>query len=417
MPTGRKMKIRSLFVAVLLMAVVVVAPVAKAGLIFETPKQVSFTVSNKAIDLTKNNATLNFELVVSHPIGIQSRNTTLHFSDRSNGYSFQTRLDRIDNPVNFNLQRVTFKGSLIIPAYTAPAIFDFYADPIDGLTNSNEDLTPKSDKFYPESFNDFYDASKSVLVRVNGKLNLSTNTFVGPTHSSMNRLEDSKPRTLFPNDPVFRVGEAYDPTKYFEIRVPNAPLIIESKTPKVCTDDLKILKFNDIGDCIFKVSMAASNDYLETSIVLSVAIIAAKNKLSIDIANLPKQSITTFPKQIQVSTAYNTAGFEVMPTSTTPLVCLVTAINIVQLYSAGTCTLSYSADGGGNYSSSDPYLKSFEVVKEGQPVVVPTPQPTATPTPTAKPVVKKAISCVKGSKIIKKTAISPKCPVGYKLKK
>ena len=410
------MKIKSLFVAVLLLAGVV-APVANAAIIFESPKQVSFTVSNKAIDLATNNATLNFELVVSHPIGIQSRNTMLHFTGRNNGYSFETRLDRIDNPVNFNLQKVTFKGSLKIPSYVTPDVFDFYADPVDGLTNSNDDLTPKSEKFYPEAFNDFYDASKSVVVRVNSKLNLSTNTFVGPTHSSMNRLEDSKPRTLFPNDPDFRVGEVYDPTKYFEIRVPNSPLIIESRTPKICTSDLKILKFNDVGDCIFKVSMAATSDYLESSIVLSVAIIAAKNKLSIDIANLPKQTVTTFPKQIQVPTAYNTAGFEVMPTSTTPLVCLVTAINVVQLYSAGTCTLSYSADGGGNYSSSDPYLKSFEVAKEGQPVVVPTPTATPTPVATPKPVVKKTITCVKGKKSVKKTAISPKCPAGYKLKK
>jgi hypothetical protein len=68
---------------------------------------------------------------------------------------------------------------------------------------------------------------------------------------------------------------------------------------------------------------------------------------------------------------------------------------------------------------SDVYLKSFEVIKEGQPVVVPTPvvTPTPTPTPTAKPVVKKTISCVKGTKTIKKTGTNPKCPAGYKLKK
>ena len=411
------MKIKSLFVAVLLMAGVVVVPGANAAVIFEAPKQVSFTVSSKALDLATNNSALNFELVVSHPIGIQSRNTTLHFSGRNNGYSFETQLKRADNPVNFNLQKVTFRGSLTVPSYVTPDIFDFYADPIDGFTNSNDDLTPKSEKFYPEAFNDFYDATKSVLVRVNGKLNLATNTFVGPTHTSINRLEDSKPRTLFPNDPVFRVGEVYDPTKYFEIRVPNSPLVIESKTPKICTSDLKILKFNDVGDCVFKVFMVASNDYLETSIVLSAAIIAAKNKLSINLANLPKQTVSTFPKQIQVPTAYNTAGFEVMPTSTTPVVCLVTAINIVQLFSVGTCTLSYSADGGGNYSSSDPYLKSFEVIKEGQPVVVPTPQPTATPAPTAAPVVKKTISCVKGKKTVTRTGSAPKCPKGYKVKK
>jgi hypothetical protein len=42
---------------------------------------------------------------------------------------------------------------------------------------------------------------------------------------------------------------------------------------------------------------------------------------------------------------------------------------------------------------------------------------TPTPTPTAKPVVKRTISCVKGTKTIKRTAVSPKCPKGYKLKK
>jgi hypothetical protein len=51
--------------------------------------------------------------------------------------------------------------------------------------------------------------------------------------------------------------------------------------------------------------------------------------------------------------------------------------------------------------------------------VVAVPTPTATPTPvaTVAPVVKKTITCVKGKKSVKKTAISPKCPAGYKLKK
>jgi hypothetical protein len=75
------------------------------------------------------------------------------------------------------------------------------------------------------------------------------------------------------------------------------------------------------------------------------------------------------------------------------------------------------------YLASDIYTVSFEILKDGKPVVVPTPvatptpTPVATPTPTAKPVVKKTITCVKGTKTIKKTAVSPKCPAGYKLKK
>jgi hypothetical protein len=65
------------------------------------------------------------------------------------------------------------------------------------------------------------------------------------------------------------------------------------------------------------------------------------------------------------------------------------------------------------------YTQSFEILKDGKSVVVPTPVVTPTPvaTPTAKPVVKKTITCVKGKKTVKKTAVSPKCPAGYKLKK
>jgi hypothetical protein len=47
----------------------------------------------------------------------------------------------------------------------------------------------------------------------------------------------------------------------------------------------------------------------------------------------------------------------------------------------------------------------------------PTPTPSATPTASAKPAVKKiTITCIKGKVSKKVTAITPKCPVGYKKK-
>jgi hypothetical protein len=49
--------------------------------------------------------------------------------------------------------------------------------------------------------------------------------------------------------------------------------------------------------------------------------------------------------------------------------------------------------------------------------VEPAPIVTATPTPSAKPVVKKTtITCVKGKITKKVTALTPKCPSGYKKK-
>jgi hypothetical protein len=50
--------------------------------------------------------------------------------------------------------------------------------------------------------------------------------------------------------------------------------------------------------------------------------------------------------------------------------------------------------------------------------VVATPTPTPTPSAVAKPAAKKSvtISCVKGKTTKKVTAVSPKCPAGYKKK-
>jgi hypothetical protein len=84
---------------------------------------------------------------------------------------------------------------------------------------------------------------------------------------------------------------------------------------------------------------------------------------------------------------------------------------------AGTCTVTYKTEGNAQYLPSETYKQNIEVLKDNLPVVVPTPEPTPTATPTVAPIVKKAIICIKGKKSVKKTAVSPKCPAGYKLKK
>jgi hypothetical protein len=75
-----------------------------------------------------------------------------------------------------------------------------------------------------------------------------------------------------------------------------------------------------------------------------------------------------------------------------------------------------------NFEFSAPIIKaklSQEVVVEPTPTPTPTPTATATPTPTKKPVVAKktTITCVKGKTSKKVTAIKPKCPTGFKVKK
>jgi hypothetical protein len=82
-------------------------------------------------------------------------------------------------------------------------------------------------------------------------------------------------------------------------------------------------------------------------------------------------------------------------------------------------TVTYKTEGNSQYLPSETYKQNIEILKDNLPAAVPTPTPTASPTPvnTAAPVVKKTITCVKGKTSVKKTAISPKCPAGYKIKK
>ena len=390
---------------------------AIAGIIYEIPKQVSFTVDQKVVEVSSGAPTLNFELVVSHPVGIKSLKTPVVFVSRDGRFSFESILTRLDSPVQFNLQKVTFKGSLTLPSFAPAGIYDFYALPIEGLTNTNSDLTPVSGKFNPEKFNTFMDAEQSVLVRVNGKLNLDTKTFVGPSYDSSIYLQDNKPRNLFTSAPIYRVGEIYDPNRYFEKRVNNIDLKVESKSPTTCSSDTKVLKFIATGNCEFRVFTEANNDYVETTISLNVSIISARTKLFIEFSDFKNQIVKEFPKQIELAQTYSSAGIVVNPISKTPSICLMTGTYLVTLLSSGTCTLQYSAQGTEMFLPSDIYLKSFDVSKEGQSVAVPTPTPTATPSPTSKPVVKKTISCVKGKKTVTRTGTSPKCPKGYKLKK
>jgi hypothetical protein len=151
-----------------------------------------------------------------------------------------------------------------------------------------------------------------------------------------------------------------------------------------------------------------------------VIISAARIKPTLVLQEIKNQSVVDLDKAIEIPNVYAPGVGFVLPVSNTPTVCYATGY-FIKLTSSGTCTLRYQTNADDSYLASDVYTQTFEIIDVNKPVVVPTPvatpTPTATPTATPKPVVKKTISCVKGTKTIKKTAISPKCPAGYKLKK
>jgi hypothetical protein len=405
------MKIKSLFIAVLLMAGVFVAPTANAS---EKPTVESFTFSPQDIDLSQAKPTVQFELVVSHPKGIESVSTLLTLTNSRND-SFSAYLTRTDS--NFASTRVVFKGAINLPRDTSPGVYTFTTSSI--RNNPSAGYQFETGIIEGGKVRNLVGAESGVLVKLNGELNLDYETFVGPSYDSTLGVAYNDPLKFnLLNSPIWKVGETLDPTKYFELRVPGMPLSVSVTSPLAgsCTTDGKILQFTKEGTCSFIVSTPKTNDYNEKKINQSVTITSARIKPTLTLNKVSNQDVKDLGKSIDIGRVYSTADGYVLPLSATPATCLASGL-FVKLISGGTCKVTYQTPPNSSFLESDLYTLSFEILKDGQPVVAPTPVVTPTPTPTAKPVVKRTISCVKGTKTIKRTAVSPKCPKGYKLKK
>jgi hypothetical protein len=262
-------------------------------------------------------------------------------------------------------------------------------------------------------------AENDFLIRSGGDLNFEYQTFAGPSYDATLGIAYKNPlKYNSENLPIWKVGETYKPLNYFESYVPALQLSVSTATPSVCSTDGLELKFIAEGPCRFKVFTPKTKDYglLETQ--QNAVISAARVKSTLMVPTIAVQNFEGVSKTIETPAVFSAASGWVLPQSITPVVCLTNGF-FVRINSAGTCKLTYQTAVTSLYLASDIYTVSFEILKDGKPVVVPTPTPTpvATPTPTAKPVVKKTITCVKGKKTVKKTAVSPKCPAGYKLKK
>ena len=331
--------------------------------IFEIPKILSFTVSQDSIEIAQSNAQLIFNLKVSHPIGISSGKTVLWFTSRDKNFQLSTELIR--QPLEVE-KVVTFTGTLKLNADLTPGIYDFYADPIEGMSNKSGLANPKTDPIYPIAFNKFLNAEKSVLVRLGGELNLTNKTFVGPTYSSRVSITDDLPIIYSEETPIFRVGEFYDPLKYFNKRVQNLILKISTTTPSVCLKDGEKLKFISVGNCNFKVFTEKNSDYLETGISLSAEIAAPRVKPTITLPAIATQTSIGLPKKIDLNLVYNTAGDVVTPKTLSPTVCVPSGLSIVTIVSGGTCIMTYQSPMTNTYLESDLYQLTFEITRSLQ---------------------------------------------------
>jgi hypothetical protein len=402
------MKIKSLFVAVLLMAGVVVAPAAHAAT--ENPVVNSFSFSPQEIDLQGVDTKVSFELIVSHPSGIE--NITVGLS-ASNGEKFiyGTVLTR-DTPESSKTTAI-FKGSFLLPRTAPTGVYSITATAVKNKSTAGYQYDTGA--IVPKDFRALLGAESGLLVRNGGNLNYEYSSIVGPAYDPLNaEYFLNKAKYNSQPTPIWRVGESIKISNFFELQVPGLLLSVSSANEKICAVSGDELKFLSVGSCDFKVFTPATKDYAKYEISEIKTIKAARLNSVLYISRIADQDIKDLGKSISVPEVYTAAAGYILPNSITPSICISSAFT-VKLIAAGTCSLTYKTLSSDTYLASDLYTQSFEILKDGKSVVVPT--PVATPTPTAAPVVKKSISCVKGKKTVTRTGSSPKCPAGYKLKK
>ena len=353
------MKIKSALIAVLLM-IGLTPGVAQAN---ERPVVESFSFSPNDLDLISANTNVAFELVVSHPSGVKNISTLTTLTG-PNGSTLATYLTRTDSPVKLAQTKVTFKGTLVIPQSIAAGSYSVSVAEV--INNSSAGYEYGTGVITPKKLRDLIGAEYSLLVRNSGDLNLTYDTFVGPTHNTALGISYTNP-AVYNNDnpPIWKVGETYLPSNYFELRVPSLPLVVTSSTPTICITDGKELKLVATGNCTFKVSTAKTRDYAAKEMVQIVTITAARSKQELLMSVISNQTAKSLPKTIEIFRVFSPTGVYVLPQATTPTVCIASGF-YVQIIGGGICTLTYQSDANTSYLASDLYRVSFEVTRDPQ---------------------------------------------------
>jgi hypothetical protein len=353
------MKIKSALVAIILM-VGLTPGVAQAN---ERPVVESFSFTPNDLDLISANTNVAFELVVSHPSGIRNV-STLATLVGPNGTTLASYLTRIDNPINYSLSKVTYRGIITIPQNVVTGAYTVSVAEVNN--NSTAGYNYGTGVITPKKLRDLVGAEDSLLVRNSGDLNLIYDTFVGPTHNTTLAISYNNP-TIYNNNspPIWKVGETYLPSKFYEVRVPSLPLIVSSSTPNVCSTDGKELKLVSTGNCMFKVLTSKTKDYVLKESIQNVTITAARVKPELAVSTISNQTSKNLPKLVEIFRVYSPTGVLVLPKSLTPLVCIASGF-YVQIVGGGTCTLTYQSEADTSYLVSDLYKVSFEVTRDPQ---------------------------------------------------
>jgi hypothetical protein len=468
------MRIKSIAVAVAVVLPTFYAPSAQAT---QKPVIESFTFTPNEVDVLSASTKVDIELIASHPSGMENLSILANLTN-SRSDTLSTYLTRIDSPINLSQTKVTYRGSLTVPRDIATGVYNFTVGTLENNASAGYQYITDSVDF--KKIRNLVGGEYGLLVRSGGSLNLSYNTFVGPTYDSTLGIAYNDPLTYnSTNLPIWKVGETFTPSKYYELRVPSLSLGVTSATPLVCSSDGKQLKFLKEGSCDFKVSTSKTNDYLAKEVSQNVTISAARIKPELAVEKIANQTAKDLPKSVEIFRVYSASEGYVFPQSTTPSVCSGSGF-FVRIIGGGTCTLTYQTKENATYLASDLYKVSFEVTRDPQTItfalpatvnasaktlpltatsssggsvtydsspsencsvsgstltllksgncsVTATQAGTSTLAPasaTATTMIvgvaqstKKTITCSKGKSTKKVTGTNPKCPAGYKLKK
>ena len=468
------MRIKRIVLAAALVLATFYAPSAQAA---QKPVIESFTFTPNEIDVLSANTKVDIELIASHPSGIENFKTMATLTNSRND-SLSTNLTRIDSPINLSLTKVTYRGSLVVPRDIATGVYNFTVETLKNNASAGYQYT--TDALDSKKVRNLVGIESGFLVRSGGELNLTYDTFVGPTYDTALGITYNDPTTYTSSNlPIWKVGETFVASKYYELRVPSLSLGVTSATPLVCPSDGKQLKFIKEGLCSFIVSTPKTNDYKAKVSNQTVTITAARTKPELTLDKIANQTAKDLPKSVSIFQVYSAAEGYVFPQTATPTVCFGTGF-FVRIVSGGTCTLTYQTKETATYLASDLYKVSFEVTRDPQTITFALPATvntsiktvpliattssgravtyesstagncsvsgstltllksgncsvTATQagTSTLAPVsatattmivgvaqsTKKTITCTKGKSTKKVTGTNPKCPAGYKLKK
>jgi hypothetical protein len=468
------MKIKSTLIALVLVMTGLATTPAVAT---ENPTVESFTFTPSEIDLLGASTKLDFELIVSHPFGIENLSSYVTIKD-SRGSTWGAYITRTESPLNPALKRVTFKGSLTLPRTLATGVYSVSAAEV--KNNSTAGYSYGTGAIVSKKIRDLIDAENSLLVRSGADLNYGYTTFQGPTYDSSLSITYKNPTKYNSNNPpIWKVGEVFNPADYYEQKVTSLTLQVKTTTPTVCSTDGKTLKLIAEGSCDFTVFTAKTIDFALYESKQIVQITNSRIKSVFSISKLDNQTSKDLPKSLTLPQVYSAAEGYVLPKTTTPAICVPVGFT-VRLISGGSCTLTYETAATSTYLASDVYQQTFEISRDPQTISFTLPNTanisskslalaatassgstvaystnstsicsitgstlnlltsgncsvtatqagtstlapvsaTATITLTATTVAaKKTITCVKSKTTKKVTDTNPKCPKGYKLKK